>query len=167
MSRWVSFIGDSCLGLRCGKGPLQAGIGELHQHDIHHDQRDIHQDRALSAKVKRQRKTRETHVSERVAMSGMPNDTKKPISISTEISTRFVRQYNRCARAIAAVTGGGTAKLEGGGIEDMCLSTKCFKKRQSGSTSCADSLYKNGSLKQGAVLSSQMILEQIQRASPS
>src|SRR5471032_3688041 len=98
----------------------------------------------------------------------MPNDTTKPISISTEISTRFVRQYNRCACAIASVTGGGSAGLEAvGGIEDMCLSTKCFKKRQSGSTSCAGPGYKNGSLKQGAVLSSQMILEQIQRASPS
>src|ERR1700709_132525 len=71
-------------------------------------------------------------------MSGMPNETMNPINISTDISARFIRQYTRCACAIASVTGGGPARLEaGGGIEDMCLSTKCFEKRQSGSTSCA------------------------------
>ena len=47
-----------------GKGALQTSIGELHQHDIHDDQRDIHKDRALRTEVKWQRKTGETQAGE-------------------------------------------------------------------------------------------------------
>ena len=82
-----------CAGIRI-ECALQAAVGALHQHDIHDDQREIDQDRALRAEVERQPEAADAHLRQRRrASAATTNDTTKPRAISVAISARLKRQY--------------------------------------------------------------------------
>lgn len=103
----MSFIGsisarDGRVGVGVGvgvgagvrfEGALQPAVGTLHQHDIHDDERQIDQDRALCAKVERQPEAADPHLCGAGAISGKANDTMKPKVINVAINARLKRQY--------------------------------------------------------------------------
>src|SRR5260370_4460049 len=170
MRRWVSFIGDSLLGItddKRGKGALQTSIGELHQHDIHDDQRDIHKDRALRTEVKWQRKTGETQAGEARRHEGNAERDHEPDQHQHryQYKVRSPVQPMRTRHRLRHGRWFGRTRRRWNRRHVLIL--QMLLNAAIGIDIFPVSLYNNGPLKQGAAHSSQIILEQIQRTSPS